>query len=67
MEDVKSNVNLSGRAKAVSKNIEGKTQAAAGNITGDLKDQVVGKAKQAESQVRNTVEDVKAKVQDIFN
>jgi uncharacterized protein YjbJ (UPF0337 family) len=67
MEDVKSTVSFSGRAKAVSKNLDGKTQEAAGNITGDVKNQAAGKAKQAESQVRNTIEDVKAKVQDIFN
>jgi uncharacterized protein YjbJ (UPF0337 family) len=59
-EDVKDSMRLEGRAKAVTKNVEGKLQEAAGNITGNTKDQVVGKAKQAESQVRNAVEDVKA-------
>lgn len=47
------------RVEAMGKNIEGKTQEAIGNITGDTKDQLVGKAKQAESKVRNTVEDAK--------
>jgi uncharacterized protein YjbJ (UPF0337 family) len=58
-EDVKDSMRLKGRAKAVTKNVEGKLQEAAGNITGNPKDQVVGKAKQVESQVRNAVEDVK--------
>lgn len=66
-EDLKDNLELKGRAKAVSKNIEGKAQEAKGNITGDRKDQVVGKAKQAESQGRNVVEDLKDTVQNIFN
>lgn len=58
-EDMKDSMSLKGRAKAVTKNIEGKLQEAAGNITGNSKDQVMGKAKQVESQVRNTAEDLK--------
>jgi uncharacterized protein YjbJ (UPF0337 family) len=58
---------LTGRTKAVSKNIEGKAQEAKGKMTGDRADQAAGKAKQAESQGRNMVEDVKDKVRDIFN
>jgi uncharacterized protein YjbJ (UPF0337 family) len=49
------------RAKAVTKNIEGKTQEAIGNITGDPKDQAMGTARQVESQARNAAEDLKAK------
>lgn len=64
-EDIKDNMDLKGRAKAVSKNIEGKTQEAIGNVTGNRKDQISGKAKQIESQTRNAVEDVKDKVRDI--
>ncbi|MCM2406253.1 CsbD family protein [Anabaena sp. CCAP 1446/1C] len=48
-------MNLSGRAKAVSKKIEGKNQEAA------------GKAKQVEGQFRNTIEDVKGNIQSILN
>ncbi|CAN1210364.1 hypothetical protein TUMEXPCC7403_09225 [Tumidithrix helvetica PCC 7403] len=48
-----------GKAKAVTKDIEGKTQEAIGNITGDPKDQVMGKVKQAESKVRNAAENAK--------
>jgi len=47
------------RAKAVTKNIEGKAQEAIGNMTGDPKDQMMGKAKQVESQARNAAEDIK--------
>ncbi|WP_324282597.1 hypothetical protein VKI22_03000 [Cyanobacterium aponinum UTEX 3221] len=58
-EDVKDSLNLKGHSKAVTKNIEGKTQETIGNITGDLNGQVMGKAKQTESQVRNMIEDIK--------
>lgn len=57
-------MSLEDRAKAVGKNIEGKAQEALGNITGDPKDKAEGKAKQAESQVRHTVENVKDNVRE---
>ncbi len=66
-EDTKDKMNLKGRAKAITKNIEGKAQEARGKATGSRKDQVSGRAKQVESQVRNTVEDVKDQVRDILN
>jgi uncharacterized protein YjbJ (UPF0337 family) len=50
------------RAKATGKNIEGKAQEALGNITGDPEDKAEGKTKQAESEVRHAVEDVKDNV-----
>lgn len=50
------------RAKAAGKNIEGKAQEAWGNVTGDPQDKAEGKAKQAESEVRHGVEDVKDEV-----
>jgi uncharacterized protein YjbJ (UPF0337 family) len=52
-------MSLEDKAKAVAKNIEGKAQEALGNITGDPEDKVEGKAKQAESELRHGVEDVK--------
>jgi uncharacterized protein YjbJ (UPF0337 family) len=52
-------MSLEDRAKAVAKNVEGKVQEAVGNLTGDPEDKAEGKAKQAESQVRHTVEDAK--------
>lgn len=58
---------LKDRAKATAKNIEGKTQEVSGNITGDSKDQMAGKAKQAEAKVRHATEDVKDEVKDAIN
>jgi uncharacterized protein YjbJ (UPF0337 family) len=67
-EDLKSSIRSSaGRPKAISKNIEGKAQEGFGNATDDLKNKAAGKAKQAESQVRNTFEDVKANIKNIFD
>ena len=66
-EDIKDKMKLKGRTKAVTKNIEGKAQETIGKATGNRNDQVAGKAKQAESQGRNVVEDVKDAVQNIFN
>nr|WP_242046556.1 CsbD family protein [Cylindrospermum sp. FACHB-282] len=58
---------LTPRAKAVTTNVEGKTQNAIGNITGNLKDQAVGTAKQVGAGILHTVEDVKDKVKEIIN
>ena len=66
-EDIKDKMELKGRAKAITKNLEGKAQEAKGKATGDRKDQVAGKAKQVESQARNAVEDVKNSIRDILN
>jgi uncharacterized protein YjbJ (UPF0337 family) len=51
------------RAKAMSKDIEGKTQEAIGNMTGDPKNQMMGKAKQVESQALSAAENLKDKTQ----
>jgi uncharacterized protein YjbJ (UPF0337 family) len=66
-EDIKDQTQLTGRTKAVEKNLEGKAQEAKGKMTGDLGDQMAGKAKQTEGQARNVVEDIKEGVQEIFN
>ncbi|MBD2562323.1 MULTISPECIES: CsbD family protein [Nostoc] len=55
-------MSLEERAKATAKNIEGKVQEAASEVTGDPKDKTEGKAKQAESEVRHGIEDVKDNV-----
>ncbi|MEH2240788.1 CsbD family protein [Nostoc sp.] len=55
-------MSIEDRAKAAAKNVEGKAQEALGNITGDPEDKAEGKAKQAESEVRHGIEDVKDKV-----
>jgi uncharacterized protein YjbJ (UPF0337 family) len=47
------------KAKATAKNLEGKVQEAAGNITGDPEDKAKGKAKQGEAETRHAVENVK--------
>jgi uncharacterized protein YjbJ (UPF0337 family) len=52
-------MSIEDRAKATAKNVEGKVQEAAGKLTGDREAQAKGKAKQAESEVRHSVEDVK--------
>ncbi|MEB3310509.1 MAG: CsbD family protein [Snowella sp.] len=51
-----------GRGKAVGKNLEGKAQEGFSKVTGDPKDQIVGKMKQTESQARNVAEDMKDSV-----
>lgn len=66
-ENLKDKTQLTGRTKAVAKNLEGKVQETKGNITGDRQDQAMGKGKQVESQTRNVVEDIKEGVQGIFN
>jgi uncharacterized protein YjbJ (UPF0337 family) len=58
---------LQDRAKASAKNVEGKAQEVLGNITGDPKDQMAGKAKQAQAGLEHAVEDVKEKARDIAN
>ena len=60
-------MSLEDRAKATGKNIEGKVQEAAGNVTGDPEDKAEGKAKQAEAQVNHAVEDVKDKAKDAID
>jgi uncharacterized protein YjbJ (UPF0337 family) len=65
--DAKDDLSLKGRAKAVTKNVEGKLQETAGKVTGNYENQAIGKAKQGESEGRNLIEDVKDKVQDMLN
>jgi uncharacterized protein YjbJ (UPF0337 family) len=60
-------MSIEDRIKAAAKNIEGKAQEAIGEITGDPKDKTEGKAKQAEAEARNTVENVKDKAKEIIN
>jgi uncharacterized protein YjbJ (UPF0337 family) len=52
-------VSLENRAKATAKNVEGKIQESVADITGNSKDKLEGKAKQADAKVRHAVEDVK--------
>lgn len=52
-------MSIENRVEAAAKNVEGKLQEAAGEVTGDPKMKAEGKAKQAEAQVRHSVENVK--------
>jgi uncharacterized protein YjbJ (UPF0337 family) len=65
-EDIRDKVKLPERVKAANKNIEGKTQEAIGNVTGDSRDKFAGKAKQTESKTRNLMEDAKDKLNDML-
>jgi uncharacterized protein YjbJ (UPF0337 family) len=47
------------RAEKITKNIDGKAQGVIGNMTGDSKDQLNGKAKLAKREARNAAADVK--------
>lgn len=47
------------RIEATAKNIEGKVQEFVGEVTGNPQDKAEGKAKQAEAQLRHTVENLK--------
>jgi len=55
------------RAEATAKNIEGKVQEAAAEVTGDPKDKVEGKRKQAEAERIHAKEDIKDKVKDVID
>ena len=60
-------MSLEDRVKATAKNIEGKIQAAVGEVTGDPQAKAEGQAKQAEAEGRHTVEDVKDSVKKIID
>lgn len=57
-------MSIEDRAKAAAKNVEGKAQEAWGEVTGDPEHKAEGKAKQAESEVRHGVEDVKDNIKE---
>ncbi|KAF3889348.1 MULTISPECIES: CsbD family protein [Nostocales] len=52
-------MSIENRIEATAKNIEGKIQEVVGEITGNPNDKAEGKAKQAEAQVRHSVENLK--------
>jgi uncharacterized protein YjbJ (UPF0337 family) len=55
------------RAKALGKDVQGKAQEALGDLTGDQKQRLEGKAKQIESDAINKKEDVKDAVKDTID
>lgn len=60
-------MSIEDRAKAVAKNVEGKIQEAASNVTGDPKDQIEGQAKQDEAAAIHAREDLKDTAKDIVD
>jgi uncharacterized protein YjbJ (UPF0337 family) len=55
------------RVKATAKDLEGKGQAAIGEVTGDSENKAKGEAKQAEAKVTHAKEDVKDKAKDMID
>ncbi len=60
-------MSLQDRAKAIAKNIEGKIQETVGDLTGDNKQKVQGKAKQMQAKAINAVENLKDKAKKIID
>jgi uncharacterized protein YjbJ (UPF0337 family) len=60
-------MSIEDRAKATAQNIEGKVQAAVGEITGDPKDKVEGRAKQRQAEATHAKEDVKDALKDAID
>lgn len=60
-------MSIEDRAEAVAKNIEGKIQQAASEITGDPKDKVEGQSKQDEAAAIHLKEDLKDKAKEIID
>ncbi len=60
-------MSIEDRAEAVAKNIEGKIQEAASEITGDPKDKVEGQAKQDEAAAIHVREDLKDKAKEVID
>ena len=52
-------MSIEDRINATAKNIEGKIQEAAGEITGNAQDKLEGKEKQADARVQHSVENFK--------
>lgn len=57
-------MSVENRAEAIAKNVEGKIQEAASEITGDPKDKIEGQAKQDEAAAIHAKEDVKDALKD---
>ena len=60
-------MSIKDRAKATAKKVEGKIEETAGDLTGNHEAQAKGKAKQAEGDLRNTIEDGKDQVKKIVD
>lgn len=60
-------MSIEDKAKAAAKNVEGKVQEAAGDVTDNSEAKAKGKAKQAEASATQTKEDVKDNVKDAID
>jgi uncharacterized protein YjbJ (UPF0337 family) len=60
-------MSLKDKVKAAAKNVEGKVQEAAGDLTGNHEAQAKGKAKQAEAKISQKVEDVKDDAKELID
>jgi len=60
-------MSLEDKIKAAAKGVEGKVQAAAGELTGDEKLKAEGQVKQAEAAVVQAVEDAKDKAKGVLD
>lgn len=60
-------MSLEQRAAAVAKNIEGKIQEAASEITGDPKDRIEGQVKQQQAAAMHAKEDMKDSVKEMID
>ena len=60
-------MSIEDRAEAVAKNIEGKAQAAMGEMTGSEKDKIEGRNKQDQAAAIHLKEDIKDKAKKIVD
>jgi uncharacterized protein YjbJ (UPF0337 family) len=60
-------MSIENRVEATAKNIEGKIQEAASELTGDPKDKAEGQAKQDQAQALHLKEDLKDKAKSIVD
>ncbi|MEN9221835.1 MAG: CsbD family protein [Thermostichus sp. BF3_bins_97] len=60
-------MSLEKRVEATAKNLEGKIQEAGGELTGDQREKLEGKAKQAEAAARHVVEDIREPIKDVVD
>ncbi|MCT7949493.1 CsbD family protein [Ancylothrix sp. C2] len=60
-------MSLEQRAAAVAKNIEGKIQEAASEITGDPKDKIEGQVKQEQAAAMHAKEDMKDSAKEMID
>lgn len=60
-------MNIENRVEAVAKNIEGKIQEAASELTGDPKDKAEGQAKQDQAAAMHLKEDLKDKAKEVID